>query len=246
MIQDIMDFLSQADPEVGASIQKEFDREQHNIELIASENIVSKAVLLAMGTCLTNKYAEGYPGKRYYGGCYRRGRDGGDRAAAGLSALRLCTTPMSSPTPAPTPIWRRSLPWLQPGDTSARHESGPWRPSEPRQPGEHLRQIFPHRPLRRVLTTRRPSTTMQVMAIAKECQPQADPGRGQRLSPHPGLCQVPGDRRRSGRLADGGHGPHCGSGGRRRPSLSHPLRRCGDHHHPQDPAGSPGRHDPVQ
>ena len=70
MIQDIMDFLSQADPEVGASIQKEFDREQHNIELIASENIVSKAVLLAMGTCLTNKYAEGYPGKRYYGGCY--------------------------------------------------------------------------------------------------------------------------------------------------------------------------------
>jgi len=50
MIQDIMDFLSQADPEVGASIQKEFDREQHNIELIASENIVSKAVLLAMGT----------------------------------------------------------------------------------------------------------------------------------------------------------------------------------------------------
>ena len=55
MIQDIMDFLSQADPEVGASIQKEFDREQHNIELIASENIVSKAVLLAMGTCLTNK-----------------------------------------------------------------------------------------------------------------------------------------------------------------------------------------------
>ena len=66
MIQDIMDFLSQ--PTRGGGIyQKEFDREQHNIELIASENIVSKAVLLAMGTCLTNKYAEGYPGKRYYG-----------------------------------------------------------------------------------------------------------------------------------------------------------------------------------
>ena len=68
MIQDIMNLLSQADPEVGASIQAEFDREQHNIELIASENIVSEAVMLAMGTCLTNKYAEGYPGKRYYGG----------------------------------------------------------------------------------------------------------------------------------------------------------------------------------
>ena len=70
MIQQTMDFISQHDPEVGASIQEEFARERRNIELIASENIVSEAVMLAMGTCLTNKYAEGYPGKRYYGGCY--------------------------------------------------------------------------------------------------------------------------------------------------------------------------------
>jgi len=70
MIQETMAFLSQADPEVGATIREEFDRECRNIELIASENIVSPAVMLAMGTVLTNKYAEGYPGKRYYGGCY--------------------------------------------------------------------------------------------------------------------------------------------------------------------------------
>lgn len=70
MIQETMKFISQADPEVGASIQEEFARERRNIELIASENIVSEAVMLTMGTCLTNKYAEGYPGKRYYGGCY--------------------------------------------------------------------------------------------------------------------------------------------------------------------------------
>lgn len=70
MIQETMDFITKADPEVGAAIRKEFDREVRNIELIASENIVSEAVMLAMGTCLTNKYAEGYPGKRYYGGCY--------------------------------------------------------------------------------------------------------------------------------------------------------------------------------
>ena len=70
MIQQSIDFISQFDPEVGASVQKEFDRQGRNIELIASENIVSKPVMLAMGTCLTNKYAEGYPGKRYYGGCY--------------------------------------------------------------------------------------------------------------------------------------------------------------------------------
>ena len=70
MIQENMNFISQFDPEVGAAIREEFDRECRNIELIASENIVSPAVMTAMGTCLTNKYAEGYPGKRYYGGCY--------------------------------------------------------------------------------------------------------------------------------------------------------------------------------
>ena len=70
MLQQAMDFLAQYDPEVGASIQEEFARERRHIELIASENIVSEAVMLAQGSCLTNKYAEGYPGKRYYGGCY--------------------------------------------------------------------------------------------------------------------------------------------------------------------------------
>ncbi|MEG1918454.1 MAG: serine hydroxymethyltransferase [Oscillospiraceae bacterium] len=70
MMRETMAFLEKADPEVGASIRAEYDREVRNIELIASENMVSEAVMLAMGTCLTNKYAEGYPGKRYYGGCY--------------------------------------------------------------------------------------------------------------------------------------------------------------------------------
>ncbi len=63
------DTLKNFDPEVYASVNREFERQQNNIELIASENIVSEAVLLAAGTPLTNKYAEGYPGKRYYGGC---------------------------------------------------------------------------------------------------------------------------------------------------------------------------------
>ncbi len=61
--------LNAFDPEVAAACHSELERQQHNIELIASENIVSKAVLLAAGGVLTNKYAEGYPGKRYYGGC---------------------------------------------------------------------------------------------------------------------------------------------------------------------------------
>ena len=58
-----IDYLCDYDPEVGQAMQKELDRQRHNIELIASENIVSEAVLKAMGSVLTNKYAEGYPGK---------------------------------------------------------------------------------------------------------------------------------------------------------------------------------------
>jgi glycine hydroxymethyltransferase len=63
------DSLFDADPEVAAAIRREADRQQSQIELIASENIVSQAVLEAQGSVLTNKYAEGYPGRRYYGGC---------------------------------------------------------------------------------------------------------------------------------------------------------------------------------
>ena len=69
MLDTAMNALLQADPEVAGTIRKEFARQQQNVELIASENIVSPAVMAAMGSCLTNKYAEGYPGKRYYGGC---------------------------------------------------------------------------------------------------------------------------------------------------------------------------------
>ena len=69
MVQEMIDFLTASDPEVGATVAAELARQRRNIELIASENIVSEAVLVAMGTVLTNKYAEGYPGKRYYGGC---------------------------------------------------------------------------------------------------------------------------------------------------------------------------------
>ena len=72
MYQDMMDtigFVQNADPEVGAAMERELGRQQENIELIASENIVSPAVMAAMGSVLTNKYAEGYPGHRYYGGC---------------------------------------------------------------------------------------------------------------------------------------------------------------------------------
>ena len=69
MVKDVIEFLTQQDPEVGNAVRAEYDRQRRNIELIASENFVSEAVLAAASTVLTNKYAEGYPGKRYYGGC---------------------------------------------------------------------------------------------------------------------------------------------------------------------------------
>lgn len=72
MYNDLLDsigLVSKYDVQVGSAMKKELERQQRNIELIASENIVSPAVMAAMGSILTNKYAEGYPGKRYYGGC---------------------------------------------------------------------------------------------------------------------------------------------------------------------------------
>ena len=69
MVNEVMDLIEQYDPEVGRMVKAECDRQRRNLELIASENIVSEPVMAAMGTVLTNKYAEGYPGKRYYGGC---------------------------------------------------------------------------------------------------------------------------------------------------------------------------------
>lgn len=69
MVKETIYFLTSCDPEVGQAIFAEYERQNDGIELIASENFVSEAVLAAAGTILTNKYAEGYPGKRYYGGC---------------------------------------------------------------------------------------------------------------------------------------------------------------------------------
>ena len=69
MVKSNMEFLKSFDPEVGAAVEAECKRQQRGIELIASENFVSPAVMAAVGSVLTNKYAEGYPGKRYYGGC---------------------------------------------------------------------------------------------------------------------------------------------------------------------------------
>ncbi|NLM60993.1 MAG: serine hydroxymethyltransferase [Clostridiales bacterium] len=69
MIKDVISLINRSDPEVASAIESELQRQQFGIELIASENLVSETVMMAMANVFTNKYAEGYPGKRYYGGC---------------------------------------------------------------------------------------------------------------------------------------------------------------------------------
>ena len=133
----MMDFLSGQDPELGAAVQAEFQRQRDNIELIASENIVSEAVLAAAGSVLTNKYAEGYPGKRYYGGC--QCVDVAENLAIDR-ACRLFGAKFANVQP-PSQLCRLYGPMSTWGH-GAGHEFGPRRPSDPRKPGELLRQIF--------------------------------------------------------------------------------------------------------
>ncbi len=103
-----MSILSQFDPAVAEAIQHETERQEYNLELIASENFVSEAVLEAQGSVMTNKYAEGYPGKRSYGGCHHV-----DVVKTWLlSGPKSCSAqnmPMCSPTPVPRPTWQSTM-----------------------------------------------------------------------------------------------------------------------------------------
>ena len=87
--------LTEADPEIAAAIKGELGRQRHEVELIASENIVSRAVLEAQGSVMTNKYAEGYPGNRYYGGCewVDVAETPGDRAREEAVRRAICQRP---------------------------------------------------------------------------------------------------------------------------------------------------------
>ena len=102
--------LVDADPVIAGLLDDELARQQGELELIASENHVSAAVMEAAGSCLTNKYAEGYPGRRYYGGCgfYDQIENARDRPRQ--AAVRRASTPTSSRTAARTPTSPPSWP----------------------------------------------------------------------------------------------------------------------------------------
>ncbi|MDR1691757.1 MAG: serine hydroxymethyltransferase [Oscillospiraceae bacterium] len=111
-----MDFVKAGDPEIGAVLFAEYERERNGLELIASENAPSEAVIAAMGSVLTNKYAEGYPGKRYYGGCEKvdiAENLARDRATALFGAEHANVQPHSG-AQANAAVY---LAYLKPGDT---------------------------------------------------------------------------------------------------------------------------------
>lgn len=106
-LMDTIGFVKGADPEVGRGDGAELFRQRRNLELIASENIVSPAVMARMGSVLTNKYAEGYPGKRYYGGCQDVDvveNIARDRACRLFGAEHANVQPHSAPRPIRRPI----------------------------------------------------------------------------------------------------------------------------------------------
>ena len=144
--------LAETDPEIAGAIRNELGRQRHEIELIASENIVSRAVLEAQGSIMTNKYAEGYPGKRYYGGCQfvDVAEELAIERAKKLFSLQLRQRAAELRQP--------DEPGGVPGAAAAgRHLHGPrpqfGRAPDPRLAGQHVRQMVQGRLLRRAPAT---------------------------------------------------------------------------------------------
>ena len=235
--------LSDVDPEVAEAMDLELDRQRRTLEMIASENFVPQAVLECQGSVLTNKYAEGYPGKRYYGGCEHVDvieQLAIDRAKALFGAEHANVQPHAG-AQANTAVYHALL---QPGDTilglalphgghlSARHED------------QRLRAAVRHRALRgRPRDV--PDRHGRGRADRARAQAEADPRRLVGLPARPGLRALPRDRRRRRRAADDRHGALRRP--RRRGPAPEPgavLRRRHDDD-PQDARRRPRRHDPL-
>ena len=238
------DRLSQSDPDLFKSIGDELRRQQDQIELIASENIVSVAVLEAQGSVLTNKYAEGYPGRRYYNGC--EFVDVAESLAIERAKkLFNCAFANVQPHSGAQANQAVFFALLQPGDTfmglnlaagghlthgSPVNQSGKWFKVVPYNVRQNDQRI----------------DMDEVERLAKETQAEADPGRRLGLFALLGLRALPQDRRFRRRLLHGRHGALRRPRRRRRASQPAAPCPCGDHHHAQDAARSARRHDPLR
>ena len=211
--------LAEADPEIAAAIGNELGRQRHEIELIASENIVSRAVLEAQGSVLTNKYAEGYPGKRYYGGC--EFVDVAETLAI-ERAKKLFGADFANVQPNSGSQMNQAvfLALLQPGDTFMGLDLAA---------GGHLTHGSPVNMSRQMVQGRSPTacaaTTScidmdEVARLAREHKPKLIIAGGTAYSRIWDFEALPRDRRCGRRLSDGRHGPFRRPGRRRRASVA--------------------------
>lgn len=240
IVQDTMQYLSQLDPEVGASVQEEFARQQRNIELIASENIVSPAVMVAMGTCLTNKYAEGYPGHRYYGGCFAVDVTE-ELARQRACQLFGCKYANVQPHSGANANLAAFFALAQPGDTilgmNLAHGGHLSHGSPVNISGKYF-HIVPY--------GLGEDETIDYDALLETARPASPRSSLPVPPPYPRVIDFAKFREVAdavGRLSHGGHGPHRRSGGGWASPLPHSLCGRGDHHHPQDIERTKGRHD---
>ena len=239
-----MDVLQQADPDVCQAIQGEARRQQDGLEMIASENYASPAVMAAQGSVLTNKYAEGYPGRRYYGGC--EFVDVVERLAIErlLQALRRREGQRAAALRRPGEhggLLRRP----RTGRHHPGHGPGPRRPSDARHEAQLFRQVLQHRQLRRP-PERRTHRLRPGGQAGPRAQAEAGHRRGQRLSARDRLRPVRRDLPGSAGPVHGGHGPHRRAGGRgpaHEPGAVRRLRHLDD---AQDAARPARRLHPVQ
>jgi hypothetical protein len=236
--------LAEIDPAVADAIGLELGRQRDKIELIASENIVSRAVLEAQGSVMTNKYAEGYPGRRYYGGCefVDIAEELAIERAKKLFGANFANVQPNSGSQMNQAVF---LALLQPGDAFMGLDLAC---------GGHLTHGSPvnmsgkwFRPV--PYGVRRDDQMLDMDEIAEAGAPreaEADHRRRHRLFARVGFQALPRDRRRSRRLSAGRHGafrrPRC----RWRASLADPACPCRHHDHAQVAARPARRHDPHQ
>ena len=236
--------LADADPEIARAIELELGRQRDGIELIASENIVSRAVLEAQGSVLTNKYAEGYPGKRYYGGCQfvDIAENLAIERACRLFDCRFANVQPNSGSQANQGVF---MALMQPGDTFMGLDLAA---------GGHLTHGSPvnmsGRWFKAVAYGGRSDDASDRHGSGRgagaRAQAETDHGRRLGLCAALGLRPLPRDLRRGRRLFRRRHRPFRRAGRRRRPSVPVPARPCRHHHDAQDPARAARRHDPHQ
>jgi glycine hydroxymethyltransferase len=239
-----LELLQQQDPALAGMVQRELQRQQQHLELIASENFTSAAVMAAQGSVLTNKYAEGLPGKRYYGGC-EFVDEAETLAIERVKQLFGATHANVQPHSGAQANFAVFLALLKPGDTILGMDLSH---------GGHLTHGSPVNVSGKWFNVVQygvsPETETldfeQIRALALEHRPKLIICG---YSAYPRV--IPFEKFRAiadevGALPDGRHGPHRRSRRDGLPPQSPAPLPCGHHHHPQNPAGTPGRpdHDP--